>query len=129
MRAAARAPAGWPADVPIASLARPVVQLPTETPVALALEAAAERDVILTEADGVARGLLDMPAARALADRDPRAPASLVPAVSPEAIVLPDDDPAEVAERTRVVDAADFLLVDDTGQPAGVLRREDISPC
>jgi Mg/Co/Ni transporter MgtE len=40
--------------------------------------------------------------------------------------VLPDDDPTEIAERTRVVDAADFLLVDESGQPAGVLRREDI---
>lgn len=119
--------AGWPADVPIASIARPVAQLPTETPVALALEAAAERDVVLTEADGVARGLLDIPAARALADRDPRAPASLVSRPwRPETIVLTDDDPSEIAERTRVVDAADFLLVDESGQPAGVLRREDI---
>ena len=77
---------GWPADVSIASVARPVAQLPTETPVALALEAAATRDVVLT-----------------------------------------DDDPTEFAERARVVDAADFLLVDESGQPAGVLRREDIA--
>lgn len=117
----------WPADVSLASLARPVAQLPTETPVGLALGAAADRSVILTEADGVTRGLLDVPAARALAERDPRAPASLVARpLSPEAIVLADDDPAEVAERTRTVDAADFLLVDAAGQPAGVLRREDI---
>ena len=34
---------GWPADVSIASLARPVAQLPTETPVALALQAAGDR--------------------------------------------------------------------------------------
>jgi hypothetical protein len=117
----------WPADVSIQSLARQVVQLPTETPVAQALAAAADRAVILTEADGVARGMLDVPAARELAQRDPRAPASLVArAWSPETIVLADDDPAELAERTRTVNAADFLLVDGAGQPAGVLRRADI---
>lgn len=118
----------WPADVSLASLARPVAQLPTETPVGLALDAAAaDRSVILTEADGVARGLLDVPAARALAERDPRAPASLVARpLSPEEIVLADDDPAEVAERTRTVDAAAFLLVDAAGRAAGVLLRADI---
>ena len=111
----------------IQSLARPVAQLPTETPVAQALDVAADRTVILTEADGVARGMLDVPAARELAQRDPRAPASLVArAWSPETIVLSDDDPAELAARTRTVNAAAFLLVDGAGQPAGVLRREDI---
>jgi Zn-dependent protease len=119
--------AGWPADVTVASLATQVVQLPTETPVALALDAAAERAVILTEADGVARGLLDVPAARTLAQRDPRAPASLVARpLTPEAIVLADDDPAEVAERSRRAGAADLLLVDESGQPAGVLRGADL---
>lgn len=119
--------AAWPADVSVRSLARPVAQLPTETPVAQALDAAADRAVILTEADGVARGMLDVAAARELAGRDPRAPASLVArAWLPETIVLADDDPAEIAERTRTVNAAAFLLVDGAGQPAGVLRREDI---
>ena len=117
----------WPADVTIQSLARPVAQLPTETPVAQALDVAADRTVILTEADGVARGMLDVPAARELAQRDPLAPASLVArAWLPETIVLSDDDPAELAARTRTVNAAAFLLVDGAGQPAGVLRREDI---
>jgi hypothetical protein len=117
----------WPADVTIQSLARPVVQLPTETPVTQALAAAADKFVILTEADGVARGMLDVPAARQLAERNPQAPASLVArAWFPETIVLADDDPAEIAERTRTVNAAAFLLVDGAGQPAGVLRREDI---
>lgn len=117
----------WPADVCIQSIARPVAQLPTETPVAQALDAAADRAVILTEADGVARGMLDVAAARELAGRDPGAPASLVArAWLPETIVLADDDPAEIAQRTRTVNAAAFLLVDGAGQPAGVLRREDI---
>ena len=66
-------------------------------------------------------------AARELAQRNPRAPASLVARPwLPETIVLADDDPAEIAERTRTVNAAAFLLVDGAGQPAGVLRREDI---
>ena len=119
--------ARWPADVSIQSIARPVALLPTETPVSLALDAAGDRAVILTEADGVARGMLDVSAARELAERDPRAPASLVARPwRPETIVLADDDPTEFVERTRTVNAAAFLLVDDTGQPAGVLRREDI---
>jgi Zn-dependent protease len=122
-----RAKAVWPAGVSVQSIARPVAQLPTETPVAQALDAAADRAVILTEADGVARGMLDVVAARELAGRDPRAPASLVARPwLPETIVLADDDPAEIAERTRTVNAAAFLLVDGAGQPAGVLRREDI---
>jgi len=119
--------ADWPAGLTIASLARPVVQLPTETPVALALDAAADRAVILTEADGVARGLLDEPAARAMAERDPRAPASLVARpLTPDAIVLVDDDPAEVAQRSRTAGMVDLLLVDESGQPAGVLRGADL---
>lgn len=118
----------WPSTVSIRSLARPIVQLPTETPVAQALQASADRDVVLTEADGVARGLLDVAAAMALATRDPRAPASLVSVPwRPETIVLTDDDPAEIAERSRTIDATHFLLVDETGQPAGVLRRDDIA--
>ena len=53
--------------------------LPTETPVGPGTGCGrATARVILTEADGVARGMLDVPAARELAERDPRAPASLV---------------------------------------------------
>jgi len=118
----------WPPEVSIRSLAHPVTELPTETPVVLALEAATDRAVILTEADGVVRGLLDVSAARALAGRDPQAPASLVARpLSPESIVLADDDPAEIAERSRRSTDPAFLLVDDAGRPAGVLRREDIA--
>ncbi|HEY4992704.1 MAG TPA: hypothetical protein VII33_11545, partial [Nakamurella sp.] len=111
-----------------ASLARPVAQLPTETPVGIALAAAVDRAVILTEADGVARGVLDVPAARVLARQDPRAPSSLVAQpLTAETIVLADDDPAEAADRARSVDAAFLLLIDDAGRPAGVLRRADIA--
>ena len=119
---------GWPAEVTLASLAQPVAQLPTETPVGVALDAAVDRAVILTEADGVARGVLDVPAARVLAQHDPRAPSSLVAQpLTAETIVLADDDPAEAADRARTVDAAFLLLIDDAGRPAGVLRRADIA--
>ena len=118
---------GWPAGVTVASLARPVAELPTETPVVLALETANSRAVILTEGDGTARGLLDVAAARLLADRDPRAPASLVARpLDPRAILLGDDDPAEILQRTRSVDLDTLLLVDDLGRPAGVVTRQDL---
>jgi Zn-dependent protease len=123
-RPARRAP-GWPRDVSLRSLARPATMLPTETPVSTGLQAAAERDVLITETDGAVRGMLDIPAAHALAGRDPLAPVSLVAGrFPPDAIVFPGDDPAQVAERARAFGT--MLLIDDDGRPAGVLRREDI---
>ena len=117
----------WPAGVPLAPLARPVVQLPAETPVWLALESAANHGVILTEEGGIARGLMDVPAARELATHRPQAPASLVARpVSADAVILADDDPADVVERLRTTTAVDFLLVDEAGSPTGVIRRVDI---
>ena len=118
----------WPAGLPLASLARPVVRMPAETPVWLALESAADHGVILAEEAGIARGLLDVPAARELADHRPHAPASLVARpVSADSIILADDDPADVVERLRTTTALNFLLVDDAGSPTGVIRREDIT--
>ena len=117
----------WPAGVPLAPLSRPVVRLPAETPVWLALESAAKHGVILTEEGGIARGLMDVPAARELATHRPQAPASLVARpVSADAVILADDDPADVVERLRTTTAVDFLLVDDAGSPTGVIRRGDI---
>jgi Zn-dependent protease len=116
---------GWPVGLLLTSLATPIRQLPSDTPISRALDAGIDRAVILTEADGLARGLLDVSAARSLADRDPQAPASLVGRpLGPESIVLPDDDPAEVLGRARSGSASVFLLVDDTGRPVGVLRSE-----
>jgi Zn-dependent protease len=115
----------WPSDVSLASLARPATMLPTETPVGSALQAAAGRDVLIVEDDGAVRGMLDVPAAHALASRDPQAPASLVAGrFAPDAIVFPGDDPAQVTKRTAGF--ATMLLIDDDGRPAGVLRREDM---
>jgi hypothetical protein len=101
--------------------------VPSETPVGTALRAAAQPDVLVIEADGTVRGLLDVPAARALAGRNPRAPASLVAArFPPDAIVLPGDDPAQVARRARDGTFPAMLLIDDDGRPAGVLRPAEI---
>ena len=118
----------WPVGVRIASLSRPVIRLPAETPVWLALESAGQHAVILIEAGGVARGLLDVPAATALAQHRPQSPASLVARpVPPEAVLLADDDPADVAERIRSTAATAFLLVDESGSPAGVIQRQDLA--
>jgi len=67
----------WPAGLSLASLASRILELPAQTPVREALDAGIDRAVLLTEADGMARGLLDIAAARSLAERDPLAPASL----------------------------------------------------
>jgi len=117
----------WPVGLPLASLARPVVRLPAESPVWLALESAANHGVVLTEEGGIARGLLDVKAARELAAHRPQAPASLVARpVAAESIILADDEPADVVDRLRTTTAVDFLLVDDAGSPTGVIGRENI---
>lgn len=118
----------WPSDVTIASLARAVVQLPTESPVALATQVAAGRAVILTGADGAAVGLMDERAAIELARETPQAPAaSVARRITADMIILSHDPPAEVAERLRSVSATHFLLVDDAGRPAGVVLAADVA--
>ncbi len=118
----------WPSDVTIAGLARAVVQLPSESPVSLANQIAAGRAVILTGADGVAVGLMDDVAAAELARKAPNAPATMAARpITPEMVILPQDRPTDVTDRLRSVAASDFLLVDDSGRPAGVVRAADIS--
>jgi len=120
-----RPPNRWPVGLSLASLGTPIRQLPAETPVREVLHTAIDRAVLLTEPDGMARGLLDVPAAQSLAERDPFAPASLAGRpFTPESIVLPDDDPAEVLGRARSAAASVFLLVDDAGRPVAVLRSD-----
>lgn len=122
-----RTATAWPAEVTLLSLAHPVAQLPAEAPVEFSLEAAERRSVLLVSHDGVTRGVLDIPAARALAVERPRAPSLLAARpVPPEAIVLADDDPAEVVRRIGGMDSPFLLLVDATGQPSGLLSRVDI---
>jgi hypothetical protein len=121
------APAAWPEGASMVSLARPVVRLATDTPVRDALAASDAAVVILAEADGVARGVLDPDAARDLAARDPLAPASLVARpIRPEAVVLAGDDPDDVLGRARRASADTFLLVDDSGVPTGAIRVADL---
>ena len=118
----------WPADVTIAGLARAVVQLPRESPVSLANQVAAGRAVILTGADGVAVGLMDEQAAIDLARTQPQAPATMVAEpITPEMVILSHDEPAEVVARLRTVRSRHFLLVDESGRPAGVVLAADIA--
>lgn len=118
----------WPSDVTLAGLARAVVQLPAQAPVSLANQVADGRAVILTGADGLAVGLLDDGAAVQLARNQPNAPATMAARpITPEMVILADDQPSEVADRLRTVPATHFLLVDDTGRPAGVVLAADIA--
>ncbi len=117
----------WPSDVTIAGLAKAVVQLPTESPVALANQVASGRAVILTGADGVAVGLMDARAAIELARSQPNAPATMAARpITAEMVILTTDEPAEIVERVRSVATSEFLLVDDSGRPAGVVLAKDI---
>lgn len=118
----------WPSHVTIAGLAKAVVQLPGESPVAVVNQVAAGREVILTGANGVAVGLMDHHAAVELARTQPQAPATMVARpITPEMVILSHDEPADVADRLRSVTATHFLLVDDSGRPAGVVLAEDIA--
>jgi Zn-dependent protease len=117
----------WPAGLSLADLVRPVLQLPAESPVADALAAAAGRGVVLVRADGVAAGLLDPVAAERLAERSPMAPAELAAEpIRPESVLLDSEPGEEIAERVQETPAWQFLVVDEEGRPAGVLRREDL---
>ncbi|GAA5103446.1 site-2 protease family protein [Haloechinothrix salitolerans] len=118
---------GWPPDLNIAELMLPVLQLPAESPVSDALAASAGRGVVLVRADGVAAGLLDTVEAQRLAARTPRAPAEqAAEQVRADSVLLLSEPGEEIAERVRETAAWQFLVVDDDGRPAGVLRREDL---
>jgi len=117
----------WPEGLAVTDLTRPVLQLPAESPVADALAAAAGRGVVLVRADGVAAGLLDDGAAQRLAETSPHAPAELAAEpIRAETVLLASEPGEEIAERVRETPAWQFLVVDDEGRPAGVLRRADV---
>jgi len=118
----------WPSHVTIASLAQAVVELPVESPVFMVNQIAAGRAVILIGVGGMAVGVLDQSAAIELASSAPQAPASMVlRPITPEMILLADDQPAEILERLKTMSGQRFLLVDDAGRPAGVVPVEDIA--
>ncbi|KAA9154489.1 site-2 protease family protein [Amycolatopsis acidicola] len=117
----------WPDGLEIADIVRPVLQLPAESPVSDALAASAGRGVVLVRADGVAAGLLDETEAQRLAASSPQAPAELAAEpIRAETVLLSSESGEDVAERVRETPAWQFLVVDDEGRPAGVLRREDL---
>ncbi|MEV6911427.1 site-2 protease family protein [Amycolatopsis sp. NPDC051071] len=118
---------GWPEGVELSELVRPVLQLPAESPVSDALAASAGRGVVLVRADGVAAGLLDETAAAQLAGTSPHAPAEMAAEpIRADTVLLSSESGEEIAERVRETAAWQFLVVDDEGRPAGVLRREDL---
>lgn len=117
----------WPDGLVITDLVRPVLQLPAESPVSDALAASAGRGVVLVRADGVAAGLLDESEAQRLAGLSPQTPAErAAEPIRAETVLLSSESGEEIAERVRETPAWQFLVVDDEGRPAGVLRREDL---
>ncbi|MQA13566.1 MAG: site-2 protease family protein [Pseudonocardiaceae bacterium] len=119
--------AGWPDGLAPAALVCPVLQLPAESPVSDTLVAAAGRGVVLVRADGVAAGLLDLPAAERLAAVSPRSPAEqAAEPIRPEAVLLASDPGEEVLERVRGSANRQLLVVDADGRPVGVLHRADV---
>jgi Zn-dependent protease len=117
----------WPDGLRLADLVHPILQLPAESPVASALVAAAGRGVVLVRADGVAAGLLDHVAAQRLAERSPMQPAEhAAEPIRPESVLLDSETGEDIVERVQQTAAWQFLVVDQDGRPAGVLRREDL---
>lgn len=117
----------WPAGLRLSDLVSPILQLPAESPVASALTAAAGRGVVLVRADGVAAGLLDRVAAERLAQQAPMAPAEhAAEPIRPESVLLDSEPGEDIVERVLETAAWQFLVVDQEGRPAGVLRREDL---
>ncbi|MER2092225.1 MAG: site-2 protease family protein, partial [Saccharopolyspora rectivirgula] len=89
--------------------------------------AAAGRGVVLVRADGVAVGLLDQAAAERLAKHAPHEPAErAAEPIDPDTVLLDSDSAETVLERLDAVFAWQFLVVDSSGRPCGVLRREDL---
>jgi Zn-dependent protease len=118
----------WPTGLTLAEITRPILQLPAESPVADALYAAAGRGVVLVRPDGVAAGLLDEVAARQLAGHAPGAPAEdAAQLIRPDTVLFDSETGEDIIDRVRDTAAWQFLVVDDDGKPAGVLRREDLN--
>ncbi|MFN2496015.1 MAG: site-2 protease family protein [Pseudonocardiaceae bacterium] len=117
----------WPAGLDLTTLVRPVLQLPAESPVADALAAAAGRGVVLVRADGVAAGLLDLPAAQRLAATSPRSPAAqAAEQIRPESVVVAGEAGQEILDRLRGTPHRQLLVVDSESRPAGVLHRDEV---
>lgn len=117
----------WPAGMDPATLVRPVLQLPAESPVADTVAAAAGRGVVLVRTDGIVAGLLDLPRAEQLAAVFPRNPAAL--AAEPirlDCVVTQHESGPQVLERLRDTSQRQLLVVDTENRPIGVLYRDDV---
>ncbi len=117
----------WPEGMTLAEIVRPILQLPAETPVGDALYAAGGRGVVLVRPDGVAFGLLDEGAAQALAGHSPGSPAEdAAQPIRPDTVLFDSESGEDIIDRVRDTASWQFLVVNDEGRPAGVLRREDL---
>lgn len=117
----------WPDGMTLREVTRPVLQLPAESPVADALYAAAGRGVVLVRADGMAVGLLDEVAAQQLTTYSPMSPAQdAAQPIRPDTVLFDSESGEDIIDRVRETGAWQFLVVNDDGRPAGVLRREDL---
>lgn len=117
----------WLAEVRLDELVRPVLPLPAESPVADVVAASAGRGVVLVRSDGVAAGLLDLPAAERLAGRIPAAPAErAAEPIRPETVLLRTETGPDVLERVRTTPGWQFLVVDGEGRLCGVLHRDEL---
>jgi Zn-dependent protease len=117
----------WPEGMTLAEIVRPILQLPAETPVGDALYAAGGRGVVLVRDDGVAFGLLDESAAQALAGYSPGSPAEdAAQPIRPDTVLFDSESGEDIIDRVRDTASWQFLVVNDEGRPAGVLRREDL---
>ncbi len=106
-----------PAEPAAPPARRSLTTLPGRTTVRDAVRAAGDRAVLLVDDDGVQLGWLDIHTARAVMATDPdAASASVAQPLPAEAIVLAEDDPADVADRARRLQVP-LLLVDERGVP------------
>ncbi|HEX5404666.1 MAG TPA: site-2 protease family protein [Pseudonocardiaceae bacterium] len=118
----------WPEGMSLSEVVRPILQLPAESPVGDALFAAAGRGVVLVRADGVAVGLLDEVTAQQLAGYSPSSPAEdAAQPIRPDTVLFDTESGEDIIDRVRDTAAWQFLVVNDDGRPAGVLRREDLN--
>ena len=117
----------WPEGLDLATLVRPVLQLPAESPVADALAVAAGRGIVLVRADGVTAGLLDLPTAQRLAATSPRSPAAqAAEPIRLESVVRSGESGQEILDRLRGTRHCQLLVVDSGSRPAGVLHRDEV---
>jgi Zn-dependent protease len=118
----------WPDGMTLGEVVRPVLQLPAESPVSDALYAAAGRGVVLVRDDGLAVGLLDELAAQELVRHSPMSPAEdAAQPIRPDTVLFDTESGEDIVDRVRETAAWQFLVVNDDGKPAGVLRREDLN--